>query len=213
MAMLLLGVAVIACAEPAASPTEGLPGAGYISVVGSPTTAANDGVGIDVRDASGELVTQAEIPMGTRIVTQFAVLPGSYDVSAGGGCSNPVAVSSGMETDLTLRQGDQGCSLEVGSTHPADSADHPLFGALTVTIGGTAIPTGLTAHLVSVDDPPNPVPTPASADESGRFFLDGIPQGRYRIEVRAGEAILGAADITIGTGASSTVSVEVPISR
>jgi hypothetical protein len=198
----ILGTAAMAC-DPAVGRTfepgvEHLPTPGSIHVEGRPRTAERP---LTVRfvGSDGERSAVAEaFAVGDVVRIDRTDFPGIHALTVNGvACDGPFAIEAQQETDLILRITRDGCETIVERTHDEAAVVHEevvgrLFGRASIRAP---------VIVSSLDDTPRHAPVAVTADESGWFEVDGLPPGRYRVDVRAGTATISAT-VELGVGES-----------
>ncbi len=190
--LLLTAVVIAACAPPL---YEDPPAAGSVFVTADPVPGRKP-LELVVLDGQGDSVGRFSFAQGERIIAQFLSLPGAYRVAVDGQCELAVRLESGVETDVVLHQLPGGCVLEAGGTHPVGGAGHVLAPA-TVTLANGNAPELTRIVVESLDDPPNPVPSPLPRDEGGGAYFPELVPGEYRFLAVAGDVLLGHRDAVI----------------
>ena len=189
----LISLAVLACQL---GPREDLPAAGVLYITAEPA-AAQQRFGVEIRDPAGDLQRAVSWSLGARVIGQMAALPGEYTVSTSLGCAFHVTLKSGVETDVVFSQAEDDCSLASTGEHPPGEMGHSLAAVSVTLLDGNAT-SDTTIAVESLDDPPNPVPSPIAGDENGDLiFPDGLVPGSYRFVARAGDETIGERVVTV----------------
>ena len=217
-ALALAGCERVPVALPVVTPEpvlEGTPEVALLLVSGDPAVAA-DGLVLRMDDPDGTFSRTIRFHPGERVIAQLGVDQGAYTLGEdGGACTLDLALLGGREVDVLVAVDDGGtCTLAVTGDHEPDTAGHPLFGGVSVTIPAVGPPADL-LRVRSLDTPPNPVPDPVAGepDRPGSFTMSDLPQGRYEAQVIGGGAVMGTAVFEVGTGADAVPSITIPIAN
>jgi hypothetical protein len=191
---------------------DGTPAAALLHVTGDPPTSLQGATLLMTPRGGNDHLIVLEVEPGERIIAQAASMPGKYVVTdSEDECAVAVSLQAGRETDVELtKPPGQPCQIVIVGEHLAGELPHPWFGAASITLAGPAVPSA-TVEILSLDDPPNPVPGPGRAepDSGDRFYVTGLPQGRYVATITSNEGPIGSATFEIGVGAQAEVSVVV----
>lgn len=209
LALVLLG-GVAACGQgvlpmgPAAPPlqtTHGTPSVAELYLVGDPRIA-DQSLTVAFRDDQGEMVPQRHsFAPGEIVALQVGFMPGTVDVIVDGAPCGQVELLEAQEIDATLALGDE-CRVIVDAVHDG-SEDH--------TVGWVSVHmqqrwAGAEVRLVSLDDPPNHVPTDLRLDETG-FVGTELLAGRYRLTLVLADKAPLSTEFEVTPGDEKTVAV------
>ena len=188
------------------------PPAAQVSLVGEPVAAMHP-LAVRLVNSDREIVSTVAFRQGERIVAQLATVAGAYTLGdVGDSCAIDLVLEGGKEIDVVIHQQQPaGCELTIRGVHGLGEGGHSQFGTLSVRLAGQILIGQATVRLKSLDAPPNPVPEAVNPDESGRFFFDSVPAGRYEAQVIQNAAVVGKQQVEIGIGADAAVSAEIQI--
>lgn len=209
LALLLLG-SVAACGQgvlptgPAVSPrqtSQGLPSVAELYLVGDPRIADQSLV-VAFRNDQGEMIPQRHtfVP-GELVALQDGFMPGTYDVIVDGAPCGQVELLEAQEIDATLALGDE-CRVIVDTVH--DGYEEHTVGWVSVRMQRRWA--GAEVRLVSLDDPPNHVPTDLRLDEGG-LVLTQLLAGRYRLTLGLADKEPISTEFEVAPGEEKTVAV------
>lgn len=169
--------------------------AAFVYVSGEPVASPSD-LRLTLRDQDGAVQRSVLIGQGERVIALVDTLPGQHVLEASLGCDIGLSLQSGKETDVVLEQFAGGCQIRLDRNHDPGELGHALATA-SVQVTDASKLGDAPVSVMSVDSPPNPVPSPQSADEGGRIYFYDLVPGKYRFFVTLGDMIFADDNVAI----------------
>jgi hypothetical protein len=144
---------------------------------------------------------------GATVVIDRSLLPEPHGIAVNGQrCEGEFSITTGVETDLVLTVGSGGCRVTTIASHP-DGAQ--LHGNEAATISGEA-PRGSQISIRPVEPGVVTAPRILPADESGFFFVESLPAGRYEVSLVVRGAVVETTEIELRAGEERHLVLSVP---
>ena len=203
---MVLGCGTFRAIDPVPTATDDVvhvtPAAAGVVVTGEPATSA-DAFDVELVDLASSFDERQAIAAGTRIVAEFFVGAGRYQLRADdGACTLDLELESGRHTDVVAHHvADGSCTLEILRDHPSDDGSHEEGGTLEARV--TARPDGiLLVQVGSLDDPANPVPGAVTPDERGVATVFSLLPGRYVANLLRNDVVIDSETFTVRPAAA-----------
>jgi hypothetical protein len=182
------------------------PEAAGVLVMGDPATSP-DAFDVELVDVATSFDERQGVAPGTRIIAEFSVGSGEYQLrAADGACSLELALQPGRHTDVIAHHDvDGSCTLEIVGDHPLADGSHDESGTLDARV--TARPDGvLLVEVWSLDDPANPVPAAVAPDERGIATVFSLLPGRYVANLLRNDVVIDSEPFTVRPAAADGTS-------